>query len=388
MVWSDDSKVNLSAGLEKDLRSALPAISEHLVRTIIAEVPSYSEPFRGRMGRNIEAAVTLALTGFLDRVTTTRHRDRRLQAVYDAAYQLGRGEARNGRSMDALAAAYRVGLRAAWRDLSRIAVEHELAAEELGRFAGLVFDYIDELSDISVSGHADELASRGRLRERRLSELAAGLLDRRPADQLESLAEQAGWSPPRTMTAVVLPQATAPGVRVRLDPRTLELSGDVAALEAWPDLAVLLVPSPPSRREALLRMLEPDAVVGPTRVWTDVGESFRRTVRALELDLRSDGPVDTEARLADLVVLSDRDAHTDLRKRVLKPLDELRPAAREKLVGTLRAWLLHQGRRDDMAQALFVHPQTVRYRMGQLRDAYGDRLLDPEFVREATIALV
>ena len=64
-----------------------------------------------------------------------------------------------------------------------------------------------------------------------------------------------------------------------------------------------------------------------------------------------------------------------------------RAGAREKLTETLRAWLLHHGRRDDVAAALFVHPQTVRYRMGQLRDLYGDRLEDPDTVLALTIAL-
>jgi DNA-binding PucR family transcriptional regulator len=72
---------------------------------------------------------------------------------------------------------------------------------------------------------------------------------------------------------------------------------------------------------------------------------------------------------------------------VLAPLSELRPASAEKLADTLRAWLLLQGRRDDVAAALFVHPQTVRYRMGQLRELYGDRLDDPEVVLELLIAL-
>jgi DNA-binding PucR family transcriptional regulator len=66
---------------------------------------------------------------------------------------------------------------------------------------------------------------------------------------------------------------------------------------------------------------------------------------------------------------------------------DLRPSAAEKLTDTLRAWLLHQGRRDEVASALFVHPQTVRYRMGQLRELYGDRMDDPAFIREASIAL-
>ena len=65
----------------------------------------------------------------------------------------------------------------------------------------------------------------------------------------------------------------------------------------------------------------------------------------------------------------------------------MRPATRQKLAETLRAWLLYQGRRDDIANALFVHPQTVRYRMGQLRELYGDRLEDPEMIRDLTLAL-
>jgi len=61
--------------------------------------------------------------------------------------------------------------------------------------------------------------------------------------------------------------------------------------------------------------------------------------------------------------------------------------SREKLTETLRAWLLHHGRRDEIAEELFVHPQTVRYRMGQLRELYGDRLTDARTVLELTVAL-
>jgi len=43
------------------------------------------------------------------------------------------------------------------------------------------------------------------------------------------------------------------------------------------------------------------------------------------------------------------------------------------------AWLL---RFEDPSQ-----PYTVRYRVSQLRDVYGDRLEDPRFVLEATLAL-
>ena len=98
-----------------------------------------------------------------------------------------------------------------------------------------------------------------------------------------------------------------------------------------------------------------------------------RALRARAADLG----LDTEANLVELVLQADDSARADLRAQVLAPLDGMRPATVEKLTDTLRCWLLHQGRRDDVAAALFVHPQTVRYRMGQLRERYGDRLEDP-----------
>jgi DNA-binding PucR family transcriptional regulator len=56
------------------------------------------------------------------------------------------------------------------------------------------------------------------------------------------------------------------------------------------------------------------------------------------------------------------------------------------LRATLLSWLLHQGRREDVAADPVVHPQTVRYRMRQLRDLFGDRLTDPDRVFDLLIA--
>ena len=72
---------------------------------------------------------------------------------------------------------------------------------------------------------------------------------------------------------------------------------------------------------------------------------------------------------------------------MLAPLATLRPNAAARLAETLRAWLLHQGQRDAVAADLFVHAQTVRYRMNQIRDLYGERLTDPRTILELTVAL-
>lgn len=371
--------LDLTEAQAEALRERLPRVGAKVVAAVIAEVPSYSVPFQGRMGRTIETAVTLALAGFLDMAVDSADRPER---VFAAAYDLGRGEARSGRTMDALTSAYRIGTACAWRELSRTAVSVGMPAEGLVRFAELVFDYLDQLSAASIAGHTDELARTGHLRERHRVQLAVALLAGREEERLAQLAEQAEWPPPTTLTAILLPQSSARGVRSQLDPRTLELAGDAEALEAWPEHVVLLAPG--RSRPALLRALDGTrAVVGPTVPWTAVATSFARALRALGLGLEGD----TDSQLAALVVDADTAARDDLRERVLAPLADLRDGQREKLTETLRAWLLHQGRRDDIAAALFVHPQTIRYRMGQLREAYDDRLEDPDFVRDATIAL-
>ena len=379
--------LRLPADVVAVMRRDIGGVAEQVIAAVVQQVPSYSDPFRGAMGRNIEIAVRTALDGFLDLASRRRGIDAgdQIEAVLEAAYALGRGEARSGRSMDALARAYRVGARVAWREMSEVAVAAGLSATTTARFAELVFAYIDELSDASVSGHADELATSGRLRQRRLERLAVRLLEGAPEVELASAAERADWAPPAELVAVIVPEDRVRTVLGGIDPQTLLLSEDVPVLDIDTGFTVLLVPVAAARgRSALLRALRrAGAVVGPACPWTSVRASYLRALRAQRLGLLGD----TETHLAELVRTADADALADLRARVLAPLSSLRPAAADKLTETLAAWLRHHGRRDEVASALFVHPQTVRYRMGQLRDLYGDRLTDPGFVRDATIAL-
>ncbi|TYP86416.1 PucR family transcriptional regulator [Blastococcus xanthinilyticus] len=375
------------------MRRELPKVAERAVEEIIVAVPGYADAFTGKMGRKISTAVELTLRGFLELAAAGGNADAATPGgpVVEAAYALGRGEARSGRSMDALLAAYRVGARVSWRDMSAAAVAAGLGPEPVARFAELVFAYIDRLSAASVSGHADELASSGRAAQRLRERLAHALLTGAPHAELIGLAQRAEWTPPRTLTAVLLPEGRTRGAMVSLDPRTLLATEDVPDLEPTGDLAVLLVPDAEGvARGALLRGLAGrEAVVGPARGWWEVQASYGRALRALRQGLTgAEGePVDTDARLAELVLRADEQALADLRTRVLAPLESVGDTAREKLTETLRCWLLHHGRRDQVAAALFVHPQTVRYRMTQLRELYGPRLEDPQTVLDLTVAL-
>lgn len=385
------TRLELAPGVPEALEAVLPRMAERSVAAIIAEVPAYTDPFQGRMGQNIENAVRTSIGVFLRLATRGEDSDpaTSLSAALGGAYELGRGEARSGRTIDALLAAFRVGARVAWQELSATAVAAGVSAGVIARFAEMVFAYIDELSAASVSGHADELATAGRVRQRHLDRLTRQLLAGAGADELQSSAETAAWSPPETLTAVLLPAAEISRLATLLNTEALFATDDLPGLDGPESWSVVLVPdADEGRRGALLRVLAGRrAVVGPARPWLLTHASYRRALRGRHLPAAGDGAVDTDQHLVELVLGADRDAAADLRRRALAPLASLGPKTVDRLAETLRSWLLHQGRRDAVAAELFVHPQTVRYRMTQIRQAYGERLSDPRTILELTVAL-
>jgi PucR C-terminal helix-turn-helix domain len=379
------------------LREQLPQVAVHTVAAVTAEVPGYTGALGGEMGQNIGAAVQMALAGFLKLAAGTREADPStpLGPTLEGAYDLGRGEARNGRSMDALLAAYRVGARVAWRELASVAAQAGVGAGAMAQFAELVFAYIDELSAASAAGHTDELSTSGRVRERYRERLGQQLVAGAGRDALVAAAERASWTPPSTLTAVLVPSAQVRGVLASLAPDTLVVGEDLPGADVGSgrhQLSLLLVPDvDEAGRRHLIRVLAGrHAVVGPARPWPLARSSYDRAARTAAMVATATahpGPIDCEDHLAELVIRADPGALDDLRARALAPLDGLRPATRERLEETLRSWLLHQGRRDAVAAELHVHAQTVRYRMGQVRELYGDQLDDPAKVLDLLLAL-
>lgn len=376
------------------LRTYLPEVSETVVAAIINEVPAYSQPFQGRMGRVIEQAVHTSLDSFLDAAARDAPpQDGEETAIgvgVQAARDLGRVEARAGRPVDALLSAYRVGARVSWREISRLAVARGVDSGTLGRFAEVVFTYIDELSAASVAGHNAETQSSERARMVHLDRLVRALLAGASEPELVDAAETARWTPPRTLTAVLVRDDRLLNTAAMLDPRTLTLAEDLptGAITPPDGIALLLVPDVGgAARATLLEVLAGrEAVVGPARPWQRARRSYARALRGWALP-RTEDVLDTDRHLPQIVLAADRSAMADLREATLAPFAELPEATAERLSETLRAWLLLQGRRELVAEALHVHPQTVRYRMGQIRELFGERLQDPDEVLAILIAL-
>jgi hypothetical protein len=381
---------NLPPELAAALRPALPDLAQHIIVAIGREVPAYARPLEGPFGRALRVGVQRALTRFVDSIESPESVDAGARDVYVA---LGRGEMRGGRSLDALLSAYRIGARLAWE---RFVAAGEAAGHEprtLYRLASAIFDYIDGISAESVEGFTQERAAAEGERQRRRQALAR-LLAREDvaAEEVHDLARLAGWARPELVSGLVVGEAA--GDEPDADRLASRLGGDVIAVgEAT--LAIAWVPDPdaPGRRAQLEAALDGvAAALGPAVPLGRASLSLMRAraAHALALEGLVDGGglVVADQHLPALLLHGgDRTLAADLATAALAPLDELRPGPRGRLRATLRAWLDHPGQVTRVAADLHVHPQTVRYRVAQLRELFGERLEDPDARFELALAL-
>jgi hypothetical protein len=380
----------LPPSLAGALRPALPELAEAIIAAIGREVPAYARPLEGPFGRALRIGVERALARFVDGIEDPSRDDGGAREIYVA---LGKGEMRAGRSLDALLSAYRIGAGLAWE---RFLAAGEAAGHEpatLYRLASAIFDYIDGISAESVEGFAEERATAEGERQRRRRSLARLLArDDVPIDEVRDLARLAGWRLPELLAALVV--GTGEGDEPDADRLASRLGGGAIAAAEGP-LAIAWVPDPraPRRRSQLEAALDGGpAVLGPAVPVERAPFSLARAhaAHALVLEGRLDGAsvVVADEHLPTLLVHGgDASLAADLAARALAPLSDLRPGPRARLGATLRAWLDHPGQVTRVAAELHVHPQTVRYRVAQLRELFGERLDDPEARFELALAL-
>jgi DNA-binding PucR family transcriptional regulator len=134
------------------------------------------------------------------------------------------------------------------------------------------------------------------------------------------------------------------------------------------------------------------AVIGPSVPLARAAQSLRWARHAQALVQAGvipggGGPVRCDQHLSTLLVLADEDLAAALSHRRLAPLARLRPAQRDRIAETLLAWLQLGENAAEVAQRIHVHPQTVRYRLRQITELFGDQLRDPDCRFELQLAL-
>lgn len=363
----------------------LEAITEEILETIAAEVPEYARPLEGAFGRGIRTGVGEALSQF---VALIRDPDVGRDLGREVYVALGRGELKQGRTLDSLQAAYRVGARVAWRRIAHAGRRAKLDSESLSLLAEAIFAYLDELSADSVEGYAaaqSEIVELRRHRERELVELL--MRDPPPGEaDVRAAAKAAGWKLPRSLAALACAEADLPQLSRRLPSDVLSAELDHSGCVLVPD------PDGPGRRPEIERAAgDVVAALGPTGGLDRVRESWelaRSMLRAVDSGaLESTGLARAGDRLGDLLLFEGRSLVDRMVAERLAPLDSLTPGARIRMAETALSFIRHRGNAVAMAADLHVHPQTVRYRLPRLRELFGDALEDPDARFELEIAL-
>ena len=304
---------------------------------------------------------------------------------------------RAGRSLDALLAAYRVGARLAWRRFVEAGVAGGLAPADLYALGEAIFAYIDELSAESVEGYADEQSAAAGERQRLRRRLVRLVAQEPPPDEeaLRAAAAAAGWTLPRRLAALVTSgptddEAELDAVAARLARRI----GEGRSARASADWPACSCPTP-TRPGAAASSRRP-ARAAPSRsappwAWRAPPAPCAAPPPPTRCSAR--GGSETPASPPPRITCRRSCCRRTRRWRPSSPSDSWLPLAdladgpRARLTGTLRAWLDRPGQVQAVAAELGVHPQTVRYRMRQLRELFGDRLEDPESRFELALAL-
>lgn len=355
------------------LRPHVESVADELLARIPAEVSSYARPLEGNFGQAIRTGVGVAMDRFLMLPGT---REPALQPSEKELYlALGAGESKQGRTLDALLAAYRVGARVAYSSFTRLGLESGLTAEELLPLGEAVFAYIDELSATSAEGFARDQSTRAGERERLRAALLGVIIAGSDSYAISAAAAGAGWTVPKRIRVIILGGANALETGARLGPETLVgFHGDVVIAVA------------PSRdgargRSRLSRQLSgATAFVGPERIPEEAPESLRLAflLAGSEQHQGAVGAVWLDSNVTDLIIGREPALLDELDSQLLVGLTGLKATTRARLEETLLYWLAYRGERATIAEQLHVHPQTIGYRMAQLRSLLGSALDDPD----------
>ncbi|MFJ7969688.1 helix-turn-helix domain-containing protein [Streptomyces sp. NPDC096324] len=388
-AWQDVPRLQVQRFAAIAMAEA-PALAEEILREVRREYPTLPVVLDESGESTALIGIRRAVEAFVQHLEGCDQSMERPTVPSGVFKEFGRGEGLGGRSLDTLQAIYRMGVRLAWHRFAEIGQRVEIPPPAMYALVDAGYEYLDGLVEQSVRGYAEAAARQAgeRLRlQRRLMELL--LVERHRGDPAEALAERAariGWPLPGKVAVGVLlrpaREAMAPAVG----------QGVLLDMECEQPLMVVPDPDAAGRRELLHRALAGWAgAIGPSVPPADAYKSLRwaeAAVRLVERGLLPENEVlhCTEHTQA-LVLLQPEELIDDLALHCLAPLARCGPAHGRKLAETVLAWLETRGGAPELAARLGVHPQTVRYRLRQIRELWGDWIDDPEHRFELELVL-
>lgn len=157
------------------MRPELPSLIKEIGVEVTRTYPEYARLLSGPNGQAIRVGVEQSLSSFVDLVaepsTSTSLRD-------DMCRRFGRFEAYEGRTMETLQGAYRLGARVALRRAKKVGRSYNFSPTLMLSFADALFAYVDELESLSREGFLEVQSQTGEqseaMRRRLLHLILAG----------------------------------------------------------------------------------------------------------------------------------------------------------------------------------------------------------------------
>lgn len=386
---NDNEAATLS--LEEALLALLPSLTVDLVDSVTRAVPEYQRLFESSNGEQVRAQIAIAIRTYI-RVTlgeTVRDEalEQRLAPALDAAGALGRAEAQSGRGTEALLNAFRISSRSLWSGISEQTTRLGLPGHEVAALAGSLFDFVDRISAATVTDHHRELSRLQHGRDVARDAAARALITRGRVTGAQSIA--AAWTTPPRTTLVLVATTAVQRVVPLMPPLTITAVDALPHPDAAEGVSVLVVPHehPRDRRAVLRALTDVACVIAPDTPTSETPRAFEWAMHLWPPHPGARRPVNVLEQLPR--VLLDVDPHLValMRANALQPLDGVSPQTRAALEATLASWIRNRGRQDRVAAELFVHVQTVRYRLARLRELLGDRMDDSAHTLELLLAL-
>ncbi|MBA8928104.1 hypothetical protein BC739_005321 [Kutzneria viridogrisea] len=360
-------------------------LSIEVLREIQRGVPEYNRPVEGKFGRILTEAVRQSILHCIDSVGNPNVPQGDWANLYK---HVGKIEFHEGRPLECVQTAYRIGTRVAWRRCSQIGQAQGLATGTLCRLAEAIFAYCEEISVMSAEGYAEARTQASGAKERMRRRLIEVILcdpGALPRD-VAQLAEEARWPLPTHLSVVVVePKPDHHGIAAPTLPDQV--------IHDLDRTTPVLLTADPERDLVDLASALPGwrAAVGPRVRLTEAAASQHWAGRAIGLVQRGllpDVPLTwCRDHLSTLWLLADELLMNELAKQSLAPLRGLTVKQRARMVETLAVWLETGGSAPKIAERLEVHPQTVRYRLRKLDELFGARLRNSHDRFEMEVAL-
>jgi DNA-binding PucR family transcriptional regulator len=255
-----------------------------------------------------------------------------------------------------------------------------------------ILRYSRDLAFTEASAYADAAEARGAWDSRMESNLVDALVRGDAGPELQSRAAALNWDTTAPATVVVgVPRAE----RIDLAADDVREIAEVHGRSALSDVhgtwliaivsGAALLPTDKFLRDLINVFADGPVVIGPTSpTFTAAHTSATEAIAGMNAVAgwrSAPRPVLARELLPERALLGDASAIAVLDAEVMRPLADAGPALTE----TLDAYLDSGGAIEACARKLFVHPNTVRYRLKRITDFTGR---DPTTPRDAYVLRV